>query len=111
MIHGEMPCLAEKKDRCGEVLDFSVNINPYGIHPTIVRAGEITHCSLSDIRHQIEGRHCEKGEGFSHRKFSCQWERGNAYHCTGDGKTGACPLPVLFWKRQLLTVGSKVSLL
>ena len=40
MIHGgdALAFAREKKIDVGEVLDFSANINPYGIHPTIVRS-------------------------------------------------------------------------
>ena len=98
MIHGgdALAFAREKKIDVGEVLDFSANINPYGIHPTIVRAlqEEITHLvHYPDVRYQRLREDIAKKVKVQPQEVFLA--NGLPLY-TGDGKTCAYPFTCTF---------------
>ena len=120
MIHGgdALAFAREKKIDVGEVLDFSANINPYGIHPTIVRAlqEEITHLvHYPDVRYQrLREDIAKKVKVQPQEVFLANGAAAMLYHCMqAMGRPVHALLPVpsfLEYERAVQAVeGSKIS--
>lgn len=120
MIHGgdALAFAREKKIDVGEVLDFSANINPYGIHPTIVRAlqEEITHLvHYPDVRYQrLREDIAKKVKVQPQEVFLANGAAAMLYHCIqAMGRPVHTLLPVpsfLEYERAVQAVeGSRIS--